>query len=214
MRSAVPTFVLGFVLVTYLIACGAPAGPTFSTATSNGEAAVAAKASEPRTSDPTGTPPATPPAPSAPSAFSNLGMTAAGPPQAAPSSDPTAPQSSPAGGPGAPQTPLPKKISARHVLVQWMGAEHAPNSVVRSREQALVVAQDVLRRARAKEDFARLAVEFSDEPNAGQRGGSLGRFGHGQMVAAFEEAAFRLQVGEISGIVESPFGFHVIQRTE
>jgi NIMA-interacting peptidyl-prolyl cis-trans isomerase 1 len=113
----------------------------------------------------------------------------------------------------APKT-APTKISARHVLIQWMGAQNAAPSVVRTREQALVVAKDVLRRARAGEDFARLAVEFSDEPNAGQRGGSLGRFGKGAMVKAFEEAAFALQPGEISDVVESPFGYHVIQRTE
>lgn len=114
---------------------------------------------------------------------------------------------------GSPETP-PQRISARHVLIQWMGAEQAGPSVVRSRDQALAVAQEVLRRARNKEDFARLAIEFSDEPGAGGRGGSLGRFGHGQMVPAFEAAAFKLGVGEISDIVESPFGFHVIQRTE
>ncbi|OJY26485.1 MAG: hypothetical protein BGO98_38920 [Myxococcales bacterium 68-20] len=95
-----------------------------------------------------------------------------------------------------------------------MGSDRAPSSVVRSREQALAVAKEVLRRAQNKEDFARLAIEFSDEPGAGGRGGSLGRFGHGQMVAAFEAAAFKLQVGEISDIVETPFGFHIIQRTE
>jgi len=95
-----------------------------------------------------------------------------------------------------------------------MGCDHAAPNVVRTREQALRVAEDVLHRARAGEDFARLAIEFSDEPNAGQRGGSLGRFGHGQMVKAFEDAAFALNPGEISGIVETGFGFHVIQRTE
>ena len=95
-----------------------------------------------------------------------------------------------------------------------MGCDHAAPSVVRTRDQAYAVAQDVLRRAKAGEDFARLTVEFSDEPNAGQRGGSLGRFGHGQMVKAFEDAAFALKPGELSPIVETGFGFHVIQRTE
>jgi parvulin-like peptidyl-prolyl isomerase len=62
--------------------------------------------------------------------------------------------------------------------------------------------------------MARLAVEYSDEPGAGARGGSLGRFGRGQMVPAFENVAFRLQVGEISDIIETGFGYHIIQRTE
>lgn len=108
----------------------------------------------------------------------------------------------------------PKTIAARHVLVQWMGCTSAAPSVIRTRDQARALAEDVLRRVKAGEDFARLVVEFSDEPNAGARGGSVGRFGHGAMVHEFEEAAFALKPGEISAIVESPFGFHVIQRTE
>jgi peptidyl-prolyl cis-trans isomerase NIMA-interacting 1 len=108
----------------------------------------------------------------------------------------------------------PKKITARHVLIQWMGCQSASASVIRTRDQAHAVALDVLRRLKGGEDFARLVVEFSDEPNAGARGGSLGRFGRGAMVHEFEEAAFALKPGEISDIVESPFGFHIIQRTE
>jgi parvulin-like peptidyl-prolyl isomerase len=108
----------------------------------------------------------------------------------------------------------PKRIGARHILIQYMGAERAEASVVRSREQALAVAQVVLKRIRAGEDFARLTIEYSDEPGAGPRGGSLGRFPRGVMVGAFDAVAFKLAVGEISDVVETPFGFHIIQRTE
>jgi hypothetical protein len=107
----------------------------------------------------------------------------------------------------------PARIGARHVLVQYMGAERAASSVVRTSDQARKVAEEVLARAKAGEDFARLAVEFSDEPGAANRGGSLGRFGKGQMVPAFDAAVFKLEVSEIA-LVETPFGFHVVQRTD
>lgn len=73
---------------------------------------------------------------------------------------------------------------------------------------------DILRRARAGEDFAKLADEFTEDPSGKGRGGDLGWFGRKMMVKPFEDAAFALKIGEVSGVVESPFGFHVIKLEE
>jgi parvulin-like peptidyl-prolyl isomerase len=72
-------------------------------------------------------------------------------------------------------------------------------------------AEDLRKRAVAGEDFEKLAKENSDEPGAKESGGDLGWFGRGHMVKPFEEAAFKLKDNEISDVVESQFGFHVIQ---
>ena len=109
---------------------------------------------------------------------------------------------------------LPAEISASHLLVQYAGSQSAKPAIVRNKEQARVRAEEALKRARAGEDFAALVKEYSDEPGAAERAGALGRFPHHAMVKPFADAAFHLKVGEISNVVESPFGFHVILRTE
>jgi hypothetical protein len=74
-------------------------------------------------------------------------------------------------------------------------------------------AEDVLKRARAGEDFAALAKEYSDDPGSKTQGGDLGWFGRGQMIKEFEDTAFGLKEGDISDIVETKYGFHVIKVT-
>jgi len=105
----------------------------------------------------------------------------------------------------------PSQITARHILIAYKGAQRAEPSVVRTKEEARALAQQVLGEARAGKSWQELWEANSNEPG-GQPGGELGTFGRGQMVPAFERAAFALKVGEISEVVETPFGFHVLQR--
>lgn len=74
-------------------------------------------------------------------------------------------------------------------------------------------AEEALRRARAGEDFTALAKELSEEPGAKESGGELPWFGREQMVKPFADAAFGMKEGEISDIVETQFGYHIIKKT-
>ena len=90
----------------------------------------------------------------------------------------------------------------------------ADPSITRSKDDAKKLADTVLAQAKAGKDFGDLAVKYSDDPTAKQAKGSLGKFNRNQMVKPFADAAFALNPGGLSAVVETPFGFHVIKRTE
>jgi parvulin-like peptidyl-prolyl isomerase len=93
-------------------------------------------------------------------------------------------------------------------------SQSAPPDITRTRDEALARAREARDRARAGEDFVTLVKQYTDEPGGAERGGALPRFHRGQMVPAFEQAAFALKPREISDVVETEFGYHVILRTE
>lgn len=101
------------------------------------------------------------------------------------------------------------EIRARHILLRV-----APDATPAQREGILAEARDLRARAVAGANFAKLAEEQSQDPGSARQGGDLGFFSRGQMVAPFDEAAFALKPGEISEVVETPFGYHIIKLEE
>jgi parvulin-like peptidyl-prolyl isomerase len=109
------------------------------------------------------------------------------------------------------QEQVPEKAHAAHILLMYKGSASASEEITRTKEEAYQEIQNLLERVKAGEDFAELAKEFSNCPS-GKNGGDLGDFSKGDMVKPFEDAAFSLKKDEISGIVETRYGFHIIKR--
>lgn len=76
---------------------------------------------------------------------------------------------------------------------------------------ARVKAQDILKKIHQGVPFAELAKKYSDDPGSAKQGGDLGFFGRGDMAPAFEKAVFSLKPGQVSGVVRTSFGFHIIK---
>jgi len=106
----------------------------------------------------------------------------------------------------------PDEIAASHILIGYKGADKS--DATRTKEEAKTLAEDLLKKVKLDgADFAETAKEHSEGPSASD-GGDLKTFGKGQMAEAFEKTAFALEVDEISEVVETPFGFHIIKRTK
>lgn len=107
----------------------------------------------------------------------------------------------------------PDSLKASHILIAFKGAYGAAETVKRSREEAVALADSLLAATKKNQkDFATLAARFSNDPSAAKNSGDLGWFADGQMVPQFNKAVLDNPVGSVVK-VETPFGFHVINIT-
>jgi hypothetical protein len=108
----------------------------------------------------------------------------------------------------------PEEVQASHILISYKGADRADADISRSKEEAKAEAERIRKLiVDDNMDFAEMAKEHSDGPSS-TKGGDLGKFKFEVMAKPFSEAAFALGIDEVSEVVETGFGFHVIKRTE
>jgi peptidyl-prolyl cis-trans isomerase D len=102
----------------------------------------------------------------------------------------------------------PERVRVRHILIKTQGKPKADEPLLRAKAEGL------LKQLKAGGDFAELAKKNSEDPGSGEKGGELGWVTHGQMVPNFEKASFSLKPGELSGIVDTEYGYHIVQAEE
>lgn len=109
-----------------------------------------------------------------------------------------------------------EQVRAAHILQKHTGSRnpfdrYRNKQVTRSKEEAIANINQIREQISNQEDFLRLAEQYS-ECGSAANGGDLGDFGRGQMQKPFEDAAFALNVGDISGLVDTDSGIHIILR--
>ena len=108
----------------------------------------------------------------------------------------------------------PEKVTVKHLLVKWSGSKRAPATITRTREEACLRAQEARAKLEKGTSFGDAVKEYSDEEGAATREGMIGSVQRKEVAPPFADAAFELHVGDVSYVVETDFGFHVIMRTE
>ncbi|MGZ4779002.1 MAG: peptidylprolyl isomerase [Thermoanaerobaculia bacterium] len=105
-----------------------------------------------------------------------------------------------------------EQVTARHILIAFKGSPAAQKGKKELTEaEAKAKAEEIRAKLVAGADFAETAKKESDDVGSGARGGELGGFTHGQMVPEFEAAAFTAKVGEITPVVKTQYGYHIIK---
>jgi parvulin-like peptidyl-prolyl isomerase len=104
-----------------------------------------------------------------------------------------------------------EKAHARHLLIRYAGAKNAKPEITRTRAEAEQLAKKVLAGIHSPDGFAK-AVSTYSEDSSRERGGDIGSVGRGRLALNFENTLFGLKVGERSGVVDSEFAFHIIER--
>lgn len=108
----------------------------------------------------------------------------------------------------------PAKITVKHVLVKHKAAKKADDKITRTRAEACLRAVEARDKLRANEDWDAVVKGYSDEAGAATRAGLIGAVERKDVVKPFADAAFELKPNQMSDVVESEFGFHVIMRSE
>ncbi len=114
---------------------------------------------------------------------------------------------------GAVPADAPSRVTVSHILIRYSGAKRATDEITRNRGEACLRAMAALDGLKQGRDFGELAGEMSDERGAGSRGGSIGSIEVEDVEPAFAAAAFALDINQVSQVVETEFGFHLILRS-
>ena len=113
----------------------------------------------------------------------------------------------------APAADQAETATASHILIRYAGAMRTTPDVTRTKDDARKLAEQVSTKVKVRgASWTAIADEYTEDPSGKGRGGKLGTFPKGRMVPEFDQPLFALKPGETSGVVETPFGYHIIYR--